>query len=106
LKKSHNYRNDQGISRDTSGLYNWLNSTQDKEQITRTVYDVSYYAGDSILIPTLYQRNLRNKLSYTEVFDNEPAGTDPNKWVATHTAVTYYSYDIHPFCNKRVQKNL
>jgi hypothetical protein len=57
--------------------------------------DVSYYSGDSMFRPFLKQRNLRNRVSYTEVFDTEPSGSDPNKWAGTHTAATYYSYDIH-----------
>lgn len=86
----------QTISQDTTALQTWLAGGGSKEQITRTVYDVSYYAGEqpATLEPTLYQQNLRNRVSYTQVFDTEPSGTDPGKWAGTHTAATYYSYDI------------
>jgi hypothetical protein len=86
----------QTISQDTTALQTWLAGGGSKEQITRTVYDVNYFAGDSILVGTgtLDQQNLRNRVSYTQVFDTEPTGTDPNKWVGSHTAATYYSYDI------------
>ncbi|MGN6266192.1 MAG: RHS repeat-associated core domain-containing protein [Ginsengibacter sp.] len=86
----------QVISQDTTALQTWVAGGGSKEQITRTVYGVSYYAGEqpATLEPTLYQQNLRNRVSYTQVFDTEPAGTDPGKWAGTHTAATYYSYDI------------
>jgi YD repeat-containing protein len=86
----------QTISQDTTALQTWLAGGGSKEQITRTVYDVSYYAGEqpATLEPTLYQQNLRNRVSYSQIFDTEPSGTDPGKWAGTHTAATYYSYDI------------
>jgi len=84
------------ISRNQIDLDNWLNATQNKDQITRTVYDVSYYNGDDLLKPApLVQKNLRNRVSYTQVFDVEPAGTSAAKWLGTQQAATYYSYDIH-----------
>jgi len=87
----------QNITRNPERLGNWLNNNKDKEQITRTVYDVSYYAGEqpATLEPTLYQSHLRNRVSYTQVFNIEPPGNDANKWSGTHTAATFYSYDIH-----------
>ena len=86
----------QTISQDTTALQSWVVGGGLKEQITRTVYDVSYYAGEhpATLEPTLYQQNLRNRVSYSQIFDTEPSGTDPGKWAGTHTAATYYSYDI------------
>ena len=92
-------------SRDVTGLDSWLNSTQNKEQITRTVYDVTYYKGEptSALIPILYQRNVRNRVSYTQIFDTEPSGTSPDKWASKHKATTYYSYDIHGNVDTLVQ---
>ncbi|MEO8772125.1 MAG: RHS repeat-associated core domain-containing protein [Ferruginibacter sp.] len=84
-------------SRDPQQLDDWLNTTQDKEQITRTVYDLNYYAGEqpSVLDPVLNQQNLRNRVSYTSVFNVEPSGTSSAKWFSIHNAATYYSYDIH-----------
>lgn len=92
-------------SKSINGLDNWLNAAQNKEQITRTVYDFSYYAGElpTALAPTLYQRNVRNRVSYTQVIDAEPAGNDPGKWAGVHTAATYYSYDIHGNVDTLVQ---
>ncbi|MBL7729209.1 MAG: RHS repeat protein, partial [Dinghuibacter sp.] len=81
----------QVISRDSLALKNWITSVVNREQITRTVYDVSYFNGNDLLKPELlYQRNLRNRVSYTQVFDNQP-GT----FIGTHRAATYYTYDIH-----------
>ncbi|MEO9023275.1 MAG: RHS repeat-associated core domain-containing protein [Ginsengibacter sp.] len=93
-KPKANGNMNQNITRDPVRLSNWLNNKLDKEQITRTVYDVSYYAGENpaTLEPTLYQRHLRNRVSYTQVFDTEPAN---DNWLGTHTAATYYTYDIH-----------
>jgi hypothetical protein len=90
------------ISRDPSQLATWLanngasTNVQNKEEITRTVYDVSYFNGEATLSPTpLAQQNLRNRVSYTQVFDTEPNGADDTKYAGTHRAATYYSYDIH-----------
>jgi hypothetical protein len=66
-----------------------------KEQVTRTSYDLSYNNGSNILTnppSILVQRNLRNRVSYTMVFDTEP---NPAGTLGTHTAATYYTYDIH-----------
>jgi len=83
----------QAISRDETQLNNWVTGGSSREQITRTVYDVSYFNGDNLLQPEqLSQRNLRNRVSYTQVFDVQPTG---NNYVGTHRAATYYSYDIH-----------
>jgi RHS repeat-associated protein len=83
----------QVISRNATSLSDWINTGAYKEEITRTVYDVSYFNGDDILNPEfLYQRNLRNRVSYSQVFDIQPS--DGN-YVGSHRAATYYSYDIH-----------
>lgn len=77
----------------TGTLANWMAGGSSKEQITRTVYDKSYFDGDDLLQPEkLVQRNLRNRVSYTQVFDVQPSG---NNYVGTHRAATYYTYDIH-----------
>lgn len=78
----------------TSGtLANWLAGGSTKEQITRTVYDKSYFDGDDLLTPEkLVQRNIRNRVSYTQVFDVQPSA---NNYVGTHRTATYYTYDIH-----------
>ncbi len=95
----------QNISRNMSGLESWLTATQNKEQITRTVYDLSYYDGElpTALSPTLYQRNLRNRISYRQEIDAEPPGTDPGKWAGIHNSATYYSYDMHGNADTLVQ---
>jgi len=90
------------ISRDPSQLATWLanngasTNVQNREEITRTVYDVSYFNGEATLSPApLVQQNLRNRVSYTQAFDTEPNGSDDTKYAGTHRAATYYSYDIH-----------
>jgi RHS repeat-associated protein len=82
----------QDISRNEANLNIWLNNANNKEQIIRTIYDVSYFNGDDLLKPELlYQRNLRNRVSYTQVFDTQPLAG----FAGTHRAATYYTYDIH-----------
>ncbi len=80
-----------GADVNTSGsLANWLNN-KPAEQITRTFYDKSYIDGQGTLCPQyLCQANLRNRISYTAVFNiGVPGGT------GEHQQATYYSYDIH-----------
>jgi len=68
------------ISRD----FNWPNvpwmtaTTGNKEQLTKTVYDAT---GTT----RINQQNLRNRVSYTQLFDTE----------ADYASATYYAYDIH-----------
>lgn len=59
-----------------------------KEEITGTVYDVAYTPLETILDgnSALFQKNLRNRVSYT--FVKEAASTEP--W----DAATFYTYDI------------
>ncbi|WP_276482880.1 RHS repeat domain-containing protein [Paraflavitalea pollutisoli] len=78
------------LSRDTAQLKAWLLALMNRrEQVTRTVYDQRYFTfADTLnLRDIVYQRNLRNRVSYVnyaelpgmaDVFDN----------------ATYYSYDI------------
>ncbi len=77
----------QTISQDTTLLKDWL-AASTKEQITGTVYDVAYSPLETILDgnTALFQKNLRNRVSYTYV--KEAASTEP--W----DAATFYSYDI------------
>ncbi|WP_143774436.1 RHS repeat domain-containing protein, partial [Niastella vici] len=74
------------ISRDQSSLVGWLtNAASTAEQITKTIYDVDY----SPLQPVLKTRNLRNRLSWTALYNS---ATDlANNEAAT---ATYYTYDI------------
>lgn len=91
----------QTISQDSTALKNWLSDGGLKEQITRTVYDKSYYDGDSLLSPAiLVQQNLRGRISYTQIIATEPAN---GVYAGVHTAATYYSYDIHGNIDTLVQ---
>ncbi|MEO6549320.1 MAG: LamG-like jellyroll fold domain-containing protein [Ferruginibacter sp.] len=81
----------QVLSQDTTKLKNWFNGPGQKEQITFTKYDVDY---TPIAVSTssgsgLWQKNLRNRVSYTLVKDYE--NTDPTIF----NSATFYSYDIH-----------
>ncbi|MBK7883868.1 MAG: hypothetical protein IPJ81_08715 [Chitinophagaceae bacterium] len=78
-------------SKEPGLLEKWLAGGGLKEQITRTSYDLSYYDGKNTLKGFLEQRNLRNRVSYSMVFDQEP---DPDI-LGTHSTATFYSYDIH-----------
>lgn len=82
----------QYISQDTTALKNWVNGTGVKEQITFTKYDESYtpIAASTPTSTGLWQKNLRNRVSYTYIKNMD--GTDPNyPW----DAASFYTYDIH-----------
>lgn len=84
----------QATSQDPALLANWLNVSttnqspgiQGGTQITRTVYDLPFgpFLGTSSV---LWQSNLRNRVSYVQLWDN---GND-----ALPKSSTYYTYDIH-----------
>ncbi len=73
-------------SRDQGSLETWLtNAAGTAEQITKTTYDVEY----TPLQPVLKTRNLRNRVSWTALYNT---ATDlANNEAAT---ATYYTYDI------------
>lgn len=73
-------------SRDQGSLETWLtNAAATAEQITKTTYDVEY----TPLQPVLKTRNLRNRVSWTALYNT---ATDlGNNEAAT---ATYYTYDI------------
>lgn len=90
----------QSISQDDVGLNNWIyNGNFNKEQVTRTTYDVMAANVNPPPVPApITQQNLRNRVSFSQVFDNDPdAGAaqpgDPN--YSAFSSATYYSYDIH-----------
>jgi YD repeat-containing protein len=97
----------QAVSQDETQLNSWLAAGALKQQITRTVYDVAYYGGEQppALVPVLAQKNLRNRVSYTQFINAEPAdfATNPNAFLGLHSAATYYSYDIHGNVDTLVQ---
>ncbi|WPQ66303.1 hypothetical protein SIO70_15690 [Chitinophaga sancti] len=78
------------ISRSEQSLASWLNAAAaTRKQITKTVYDIAYYASDTVLV----QDNLRNRVSWMAMFDdaaslNTTDGLD-------YSNGTFYSYDIH-----------
>lgn len=91
----------QTISQDATALAGWINNTSagTKKQITLTVYDLPY---TSIAVTGtngstgLYQQNLRNRVSYSMVFDDENQKNFlSDGTVAGGNSATYYSYDIH-----------
>lgn len=71
----------------------WINNSGGiKEQITRTVYDQAY---TPLQVSTaanggFYQKNLRNRVSYTYIKNTE--SSDVNYY---WNAATFYSYDVH-----------
>ncbi len=75
----------QTISRDTTALSNWINGANNKEQLTRTEYDIAY--GGTEFAYLLTQRNLRNRVSYTQVWNLSSE--------SYARSATYYTYDIH-----------
>ena len=91
----------QTISQDATNLAGWINnnSAGTKKQITLTLYDLPYTAVAVTAtngISGLYQKNLRNRVSYSMVFDDENQKTFPaDGTIAGGNSATYYSYDIH-----------
>jgi hypothetical protein len=81
----------QSISQDDAALSNWiLNQGGTREEITNTVYDLPYLFNPPNppgLYPLMFQRNLRNKVSYTTTRN---LATDP-----MHYTGSFYTYDIH-----------
>ena len=90
----------QTISQDESSLASWIDniSSGSKKQITLTLYDLPY---TSIAVSNggatgLYQKNLRNRVSYSMVFDDENQKNSlSDGTIAGGNSATYYSYDIH-----------
>lgn len=73
------------IAKDKSSLQNWLDGVSNSRvQITQTIYDIEYGPINGV---TLSQKNLRNRVSYTQVI-NSATDTYP-------ASATYYTYDIH-----------
>ncbi|OQP57832.1 hypothetical protein A3860_09410 [Niastella vici] len=74
------------ISRDQSLLTGWLTgAASTAEQITKTTYDAEY----TPIQPVLKARNLRNRVSWTGLYNTS---TDLSNNEAA--AATYYTYDI------------
>jgi RHS repeat-associated protein len=88
----------QSVSRDQLSLYNWITTGSGRQQITRTVYDNGYLSlcnpASNGIFNNLCQKNLRNRVSYTMVIDNE-AGAPPSVTLGGWKSATFYSYDIH-----------
>jgi RHS repeat-associated protein len=76
------------ISRNDSIFQAWLGAaTSTANQITVTSYDSGAYA----IQPIIGQRNMRNRVSWTALFDT---ATDLANGGQNAAAATYYSYDI------------
>jgi RHS repeat-associated protein len=90
----------QTISQDTTALKAWIanNIAGNKEQITLTVYDIPYtsLAVSGSNVTGLYQQNLRNRVSYTMVFNADDQRVDLlDGTTSGGNSATFYSYDIH-----------
>jgi|GEM_PF-612151 len=74
----------------------WLTTAKStKEQITRTYYDFPYYNAEAVisLEPLITQRNLRNRVAWTAVYDNN-TDLEQTDHIG-HASATFYTYDIH-----------
>lgn len=92
-QKPNNQPMSQATSQSQTALGTWFSGGGTKEQITGTVYDDAY---TPLQVSTaanggFYQKNLRNRISYT-FLKNIDNTTDP---YYTWNAATLYSYDIH-----------
>ncbi|WP_158267056.1 RHS repeat-associated core domain-containing protein [Chitinophaga niastensis] len=75
------------ISRDNNKLQQWVDAAAaTKSQITHTVYDEAYSPID----PVMAAGNLRNRVSWSAVYNTGPEMDNLN-----HASATYFSYDIH-----------
>lgn len=80
----------QATAQSETALTLWFNGNDlSREQITKTVYDISAGLCESPHI--LCQRHLRNRVSYTYV---QPTASFLQNGMPYHNA-TYYTYDIH-----------
>ncbi len=86
----------QTISQDTTALAGWLSAGSLKVQITRTVYDTAYVPMSGTSVP-INGSNLRNRVAYTMVIDQDNSNVPP--W----RAATFYSYDPHGNVDTLVQ---
>ncbi|MBK8712541.1 MAG: RHS repeat-associated core domain-containing protein [Niastella sp.] len=91
----------QGTTQDPMAFSTWMQGKELlKRQITRTVYDEAYPPFCDPADPNnnlLCQQNLRNRVSYSYVKDNNTVGSP--EW----NAATFYSYDIHGNVNVLLQ---
>ncbi|SKA40210.1 RHS repeat-associated core domain-containing protein [Chitinophaga eiseniae] len=83
------------LSRSRSRLSQWaVNAGPSRKQITRTVYD----QPNNLIAPVLSSNNVRNRVSYSMVYDNIADTT-----AAKYNSATFYSYDIHGNVDTLVQ---
>ncbi|OJW42024.1 MAG: hypothetical protein BGO56_05075 [Sphingobacteriales bacterium 48-107] len=95
------------ISRNPQDLAEWMHNKAVRD-VTVTSYDIAYGESPSdpegILAGTvLTQRNLRNRVSWSALYDN---GTFGNLGLGDHASATFYTYDIHGNVDTLVQDYL
>gem|GEM_PF-2152702 len=95
------------IARSPSSLADWMH-TKAVRDVTVTSYDMAYGESSSdpegILAGTvLTQRNLRNRVSWSAIYDN---GTFGGLDLGDHASATFYTYDIHGNVDTLVQDYL
>lgn len=81
------------ISRNAGSLKNWLAALNTRrEQVTQTIYDTAYIGLEDVIDGQtfIYQRNLRNRVSFTTFTDGLK-----NALSNAYNQSTFYSYDIH-----------
>jgi len=87
---------DQATSQSPALLGTWL-SGKAAEQVTITRYDLPYgyslSSPDGVLVEgMLRQRNLRNRVSYSAVYDETTVNTHA---LGSQASASFYTYDIH-----------
>nr|WP_295877194.1 RHS repeat-associated core domain-containing protein [uncultured Chitinophaga sp.] len=83
------------LSRSRSRLAQWIvNAGASRKEITRTVYD----QRNNLITDVLSSTNVRNRVSYSMVYDKIADTT-----AAAYTAASFYSYDIHGNVDTLVQ---
>jgi RHS repeat-associated protein len=102
-QKSNTQQMTQAISQDVEQLTAWVLGSNNREQVTRTTYDIpAENFSDLTNVPAFEQTNLRNRVSFIQYFDGNPTGTIESQSFS-HSSATYYTYDIHGNVNHLVQ---
>jgi RHS repeat-associated protein len=94
----------QAITRNNTSLLSWINtgatsSTNGRQSITRTIYDLPRdFTGTGLNGNWFLQRNLRNRVSYSQVIDLDNttlSSLNKTSLSTTYRAATFYTYDVH-----------
>lgn len=102
----------QAITRNNTSLLSWINTgatsaTNGRQSITRTIYDLPRdFTGTGLNGNWFSQRNLRNRVSYSQVIDLDNttlASLNRTSLSTAYRAATFYTYDAHGNVDRLLQ---